>query len=76
VARLPVVGSREVDRVLRQLGFLATRQRGSHVFYRHADGRTTTVPHHAGRDITPSLLRSILGQAQVTPGEFLARLRS
>ncbi|MBP7962729.1 MAG: type II toxin-antitoxin system HicA family toxin [Caldilineaceae bacterium] len=29
--------------MLRQLGFVAVRQRGSHVFYRHPDGRTTTV---------------------------------
>jgi len=27
--------------------------------FRHADGRATTVPDHAGRDISPSLLQKI-----------------
>jgi predicted RNA binding protein YcfA (HicA-like mRNA interferase family) len=40
-----------MDRALRKLGFARIRQRGSHVFYRHADGRTTTVPHHKRRDL-------------------------
>ena len=40
---LPIVDFKTMDRVLTRLGFHAVRQRGSHVFYRHADGRTTTV---------------------------------
>jgi HicA toxin of bacterial toxin-antitoxin, len=32
-----------MERVLQRLGFARVRQKGSHVFYRHADGRTTTV---------------------------------
>jgi len=35
------------------------RQRGSHRQYRHADGRCTTLPFHAGRDISPILMRQI-----------------
>jgi predicted RNA binding protein YcfA (HicA-like mRNA interferase family) len=27
------------------------RQKASHVFYRHPDGRTTTVPRHKRRDL-------------------------
>ena len=36
------------------------RTRGSHVFLRHPDGRTTTVPIHSGETIGPGLLRAIL----------------
>ena len=36
-----------------------TRQRGSHKRFRHPDGRATTVPVHAGRDLSPTLLRRI-----------------
>jgi predicted RNA binding protein YcfA (HicA-like mRNA interferase family) len=32
-----------MERVLTELGFVPVRRKGSHVFYRHADGRTTTV---------------------------------
>ena len=39
-----------MDRVLRRLGFVPVRQKGSHLFYRHPDGRTTTIPQHKGRD--------------------------
>jgi predicted RNA binding protein YcfA (HicA-like mRNA interferase family) len=76
VPRLPALSWRDVDRVLQRLGFVAVRQKGSHVFYRHPDGRTTTVPHHAGRDIAPPLLRKILDDIRMTPEEFLAALRS
>ena len=41
------------------LGFVEGRQRGSHKQFRHPDGRTTTVPFHGGRDISPALLRKI-----------------
>ncbi|MHB8384362.1 MAG: type II toxin-antitoxin system HicA family toxin [Candidatus Binataceae bacterium] len=30
------------------MGFVAARQKGSHVFFKHPDGRTTTVPRHRG----------------------------
>jgi predicted RNA binding protein YcfA (HicA-like mRNA interferase family) len=73
---VPVVPYRDVDRVLVRLGFAAVRQKGSHVFYRHPDGRATTVPHHGGRDIAPPLLRKILDDIGVTPDEFLTTLRS
>jgi predicted RNA binding protein YcfA (HicA-like mRNA interferase family) len=55
VARLAPVDPRVMDRVLRKLGFARVRQRGSHVFYRHPGGRTTTVPHHKGRDLAALL---------------------
>jgi predicted RNA binding protein YcfA (HicA-like mRNA interferase family) len=76
VPRLPVVPFRDVDRVLARLGFVAVRQKGSHVFYRHPDGRTTTVPHHGSRDIAPPLLRKILHDIDTTADAFLAALRS
>ncbi|MFN0072914.1 MAG: type II toxin-antitoxin system HicA family toxin [Chloroflexota bacterium] len=63
-----------MDRVLRSLGFQVACQRGSHVFYRHPDGRTTTVPNHSGRDIARPLMREILKEIELTPDEFVAAL--
>ena len=54
-----VLKPREVVARLETLAFVEVRQRGSHKQYRHSDGRTTTVPFHAGRDISPTLLRKI-----------------
>ena len=69
--RLPAVGFKRMEKVLLRLGFQAVRRKGSHVFYRHPDGRTTTLPHHAGRDLARPLLREVLREIELTPEEFL-----
>ena len=61
--RLPVIRFR--------LGFESIRQKGSHVFYRHPDGRTTTVPNHSGRDLARPLIREILREIEMTQERFL-----
>lgn len=47
------------------------RQRGSHVQFRHPDGRGTTVPVHKGRDLAPVLLRQIAKDIGLTAEEFV-----
>jgi predicted RNA binding protein YcfA (HicA-like mRNA interferase family) len=73
VGNVPVLKPAEVCRILERLGFVAVRQRGSHIQYRHADGRGTTVPLHKGRDIAPSLLRQIVKDIRATMDDFLAQ---
>lgn len=68
---IPVLKSREVVALLSTLGFVEVRQRGSHKQFRHADGRATTVPFHAGRDISPILLRQIAKDIGLTMDELL-----
>ena len=70
---LPVLKPREVATLLTRLGFQEVRQRGSHRQYRHPDGRGTTVPFHAGRDISPTLLRKIAWDIGVTVEALLQR---
>ena len=50
---IPVLKPKKVIAILKRLGFYEVRQRGSHKQFRHQDGRCTTVPFHAGRDISP-----------------------
>jgi len=71
VGTVPVLKPTEVCRILERRGFVVVRQRGSHVQYRHPDGRGTTVPMHKGRDIAPPLLRQIAKDIGLTIGEFL-----
>lgn len=71
MGRLPVLKPREVTAVLERMGFVEVRRRGSHRQYRHPDGRGTTVPFHAGRDISPLLLRQIAKDIGLTVEEFL-----
>jgi predicted RNA binding protein YcfA (HicA-like mRNA interferase family) len=73
MAKLPVLKPREVCRLLEARGFVMVRQRGSHMQFRHADGRATTVPNHSGRDISPILLRQIARDIGITAEELLNR---
>nr|VFJ52198.1 MAG: Predicted RNA binding protein YcfA, dsRBD-like fold, HicA-like mRNA interferase family [Candidatus Kentron sp. FW] len=67
----PILKPIEVVIILSNLGFREVRQRGSHKQFRHPSGRTTTVPFHKGRDISPVLLRKIAKDAGLTLEEFL-----
>ncbi len=69
--RLPSLNSWEVIRVLGKVGFEQVRQKGSHVFMRHPDGRTTLIPVRQGRDIDRSLLRKIIRDMDITRDEFM-----
>lgn len=68
---VPVLKPREVIAILNALGFVEVRQRGSHKQFRHPDGRATTVPFHAGRDISPILLRQIAKDIGLNVQELL-----
>lgn len=70
---VPVLKPREVAGILQRLGFVKVRQRGSHCQYRHPDGRATTVPFHAGRDISPALLRAIARDIGLDLSDFVGR---
>jgi predicted RNA binding protein YcfA (HicA-like mRNA interferase family) len=68
---MKVLKPQEVCSRLERLGFFVVRQRGSHVQYRHGDGRGTTVPMHRGRDIAPALLRQIARDIGMSADEFI-----
>lgn len=76
MTRLPVLDARTLEKVLHNLGFARVRQKGSHVFYRHPDGRTTTIPHHPGRDLARPLLREILREIDLTAEQLLDKLKN
>ncbi len=54
------VKTRKVISALHKIGFEELRQKGSHLFLEHKDGRTTTVPLH--KEIRISLLTKIIKQ--------------
>jgi predicted RNA binding protein YcfA (HicA-like mRNA interferase family) len=75
LTRLPIVDFKSMDRLLRKLDFVSVRQKGSHVFYRHPDGRTTTLPRHPGRDLARPLVREILREIELTVEQFNQELK-
>ena len=71
MSKLPLIDAKRFEKLLIKLGFEVVRQKGSHVFYRHPDGRFTTLPHHAGQDIGRSLTRQVLQEIHLTIEEFI-----
>ncbi len=76
MSRLPIVDAQTMEKVLLKAGFSWIRQKGSHAFYRHPDGRVTTVPHHKGHNLSRPLIRQILRDIDLTPDAFTELLRS
>lgn len=70
MSKLQIIDAKRMEKLLLQLGFEKTRQKGSHAFYRHPDGRTTTVPHHRGRVLARPLIREILREIEFTVDDY------
>ncbi len=56
----PTITFSELRRRIQTLGFVATRQKGSHIRYVHVDGRKTTIPDHGSKDVPKGLLSKII----------------
>jgi predicted RNA binding protein YcfA (HicA-like mRNA interferase family) len=70
-SRLPQMSANELIKILSKIGFNVLRQEGSHIFLRHQDGRTTTVPNHPGDKLDRSLLNKILKKdVEISRDEF------
>lgn len=65
------LSSKKVIKVLEKIGFAQVRQKGSHLFMRHPDGRTTLITVHPGEDIGKGMIRKIINDARLTRDEWL-----
>lgn len=71
MAKLPQLDAVQLSKILKKLGFEFIRQQGSHMFFRHADGRTTVVLHHSNENIGAGLLNKIIKKdVQISRKEF------
>ncbi len=75
MAKLPLLSANEVVKILKKMGFKVKRQRGSHIFFAHSDGRTTIIPNHPGEKIDRGLLNKIIKHdLRINRDEFLKYL--
>jgi len=72
--KLPQVKPRDIEKALTKLGFIPRSGKGSHVVFKHSDGRRTVIPGH-NRPVRTGTLRAILKQVDITTDEFLKLLR-
>jgi len=70
MSKLQIINAKKMGKLLLKLGFKEVRQKGSHIFFRHIDGRTTTVPYHTKKDLARPLIRIILNEIQLTIDEY------
>lgn len=70
MSKLRLVDAKTAEKLLILLGLERVRQKGSHAFYRHPGGRTTTLPHHKGRMLSRPLLREILKEIEITVDDY------
>ncbi|MBI4709952.1 MAG: type II toxin-antitoxin system HicA family toxin [Nitrospirae bacterium] len=75
MSKLPSLTGKEIIAILKKSGFFAERQKGSHIFMKHSDGRATVVPVHSGESIGPGLLSKIFRDVEMTKDDFLKILK-
>jgi len=74
MSHIPRLTGQEVVRALSKAGFVVLRQRGSHLFLKHADGRATVVPIHSSEVLGPGIMSKILRDTKLSRVEFLRLL--
>ncbi len=57
-------------KALGRLGFKLERTHGSHLIFKHPDGRITVVPRHGNEEIGRGLLRKIAFDLRMSPEDF------
>ncbi len=70
MSKLPIVSGERIVKTLKKAGFQLIRQKGSHVYLKHSDGRATVVPVHKGKDIDRGLLKKILKDTELSIEKF------
>jgi len=75
MSRLPLLKAKEIIKILLKIGFVQKRQKGSHVFFEHPDGRTTVIPNHPGEIIDRGLLHKIIRHDLMMDVEQFIKIR-
>ena len=63
--------SKKVIKALEKIGFQQIRQKGSHLFMRHPDGRTTIITIHPIEEIGKGMIRKIINDVKITRDKWL-----
>ena len=73
--RFPQLNGKKVAKIVEKFGFIYSHTTGSHMSYKHPDGRKTVIPYHSGEEIGPGLLNKIIKKdLGVSKEEFMKHL--
>jgi predicted RNA binding protein YcfA (HicA-like mRNA interferase family) len=70
MTKLTLISGKKMCKILEKLGFEKTFGKGSHIRFRHNDGRRTVVPVHGDEEIGVGLLNEILKQTKISREEY------
>ena len=70
MTKLVTVSGKEMCKILEKLGFEMIYGKGSHVRFKHPDGRRIVVPVHGNEELGKGLLREILRQINLSKEEY------
>ena len=70
MVKFVTISGKEMCKLLEKLGFEKIYGKGSHVRFKHPDGRRTVVPVHGNEDLGKGLLREILRQINLSKEEY------
>ena len=70
MGKLVQISGKDFCKILKKLGFEKTFGKGSHIRFRHPDGRKTVIPIHGNEKLGKGLLRIILNQIDLTKEKY------
>lgn len=70
MVKLVPISGKEFCKILEKLGFKKIYGKGSHIRFKHPDGRRIVVPVHGNADLGKGLLRHILKQINLSKEEY------
>jgi predicted RNA binding protein YcfA (HicA-like mRNA interferase family) len=70
MTKLIPISGKKFCKILEKLGFEKIYGKGSHIRFKHPDGRRTVVPVHGNEELGKGLLRTILNQIDLSKEEY------
>ncbi len=70
MTKLIPISGKKLCRIIEKLGFEKSYGKGSHIRFKHSDGRRTVIPVHGNEELGLGLLNEILKQIELSREEY------
>lgn len=70
MTKLKRISGKKLCKILEKIGFEKIYGKGSHIRFKHPDGRRTVVPVHGNEELEKGLLLEILKQIKLSRNEL------
>ena len=65
-----VLKFKEVVKALQKFGYFEERQKGSHIIFKHSNGKITVVPKHSNKEVMAGTVGKICRDIDVSFDDF------